>query len=58
VVAPTLYQIFLHYKQLKNMRRGFSASLLKRPNVDAARLLDCAPIEILLIIMNCRSEAN
>jgi len=23
------------------MRRGFSASLLKRPNVDAARLLDC-----------------
>ena len=25
------------------MRRGFSASLLKRPNVDAARLLDCAP---------------
>jgi hypothetical protein len=34
------------------MRRGFSASLLKRPNVDAARLLDCAPIETLLIIMN------
>jgi hypothetical protein len=33
------------------MRRGFTASLLKRPNVDAARLLDCAPIEILLIIM-------
>ena len=30
------------------MRRGFSASLLKRPNVDAARLLDGAPIEILL----------
>jgi hypothetical protein len=30
------------------MRRGFSASLRKRPNVDAARLLDCAPIEILL----------
>ena len=25
------------------MRRGFTASLLKRPNVDAARLLDCAP---------------
>jgi len=40
------------------MRRGLSASLLKRPNVDAARLLDCAPIEMLLIIMNCRSEAN
>src|SRR5258708_5522632 len=40
-----------------NMRRGFSASLLKRPNVDAARLLDCAPIEILLIIMSCRSSA-
>jgi hypothetical protein len=40
------------------MRRGFSASFLKRPNVDAARLLDCAPIEILLIIMSCRSQAN
>jgi hypothetical protein len=40
------------------MQRGFSASLLKRPNVDAAHLLDCAPIEILLIVMNCRSEAN
>jgi len=42
------------------MRRSFSASLLKRPSVDAARLLDCAPIEILLIIiiMSCRSEAN
>jgi hypothetical protein len=50
------------------MRRGFSASLLKRPNVDAARLLypsldesrgsGHAPIEILLIIMSCRSEAN
>jgi hypothetical protein len=48
---------FLHYRQPKNMRRGFSASLLKRPNVDAARL-DRAPIEILLIIMIYPSEAN
>ena len=24
---------FLHYRQPKNMRRGFSASLLRRPNV-------------------------
>ena len=39
------------------MRRGFSASLVKRPNVDAGRLLVSAPIEILLIIMICRSEA-
>jgi hypothetical protein len=31
---------FLHYRQPKNMRRGFSASLLKRRSVDAARLLD------------------
>ena len=30
-----------HYRQPKNLRRGLSASLLKRPNVDAARLLDC-----------------
>src|SRR5215475_5128127 len=49
---------FLRYRQPKNMRCGFSASLLKRPNVDAARLLDCAPIETLLIIMSCRSETN
>jgi hypothetical protein len=40
------------------MRCGFSANLLTRPNVDVARLLDCAPIETLLIIMSCRSEAN
>src|SRR5262249_19812376 len=32
---------FLCYRQPKNMRRDFGASLLKRPNVDAARLLDC-----------------
>jgi hypothetical protein len=31
---------FLHYRQPKNMRRGFSASLLKRRSVEAARLLD------------------
>ena len=49
---------FLHYRQPKNMRGGLSASLLRRPNVDAARLLDCAPIETLLIIMSCPSGAN
>src|SRR5215813_3128188 len=32
---------FLCYRQPKNMRRDFGASLLKRPNVDAGRLLDC-----------------
>jgi hypothetical protein len=48
---------FLHYRQPKHMRRGFSGSLLNvRMSMLRVSARLCA-IEILLIIMNCRSEA-